>query len=218
MVLMLSGSPPHTWGIQDRGAPGQKPGWFIPTYVGHTAGRSDKCGGCTVHPHIRGAYGLGADGEALLNGSSPHTWGHWSCWPGPFSVHPHIRGAYGTVKLVLIDSTGSSPHTWGIQDAVAHLRCQLRFIPTYVGHTAKTLHRSIRSAVHPHIRGAYMGRPAKIYVKNGSSPHTWGIRTPASEERPPSAVHPHTRGAYGLLRRCLSVRVRFIPTHVGHTQ
>ena len=71
-----------------------------------------------------------------------------------------------------------------------------RFIPTYVGHTAPSSSISLVSTVHPHIRGAYMGRPAKIYVKNGSSPHTWGIR---------------------VLCVVGVQRLRFIPTYVGHT-
>ena len=131
---------------------------FIPTYVGHTAGRSDKCGGCTVHPHIRGAYGF-----LLLiflggGGSSPHTWGipqsrrlqpaparfiptyvghtpHPVEIPSSAAVHPHIRGAYKKPCCVGAQQGGSSPHTWGILilPAVQHQRP--RFIPTYVGHT-----------------------------------------------------------------------------------
>ena len=116
-AISQNGSSPHTWGIQPPGAHFVRRDRFIPTYVGHTAGRSDKCGGCTVHPHIRGAYGF-----LLLiflggGGSSPHTWGIQKallCWrtarrfiptyvghthtprcaaPAP-PVHPHIRGAY----------------------------------------------------------------------------------------------------------------------------
>lgn len=65
-----------------------------------------------------------------------------------------------------------------------------------MGHTGAYIINSFLP-VHPHIRGAYMGRPAKIYVKNGSSPHTWGIR--------------QVRGRDGRA-------ARFIPTYVGHTK
>ena len=61
-----------------------------------------------------------------------------------------------------------------------------------------------------------MGRPAKIYVKNGSSPHTWGIHGVAAIKEwvqrfiptyvgytammfgasGTGTVHPHIRGAY----------------------
>ena len=50
-------------------------------------------------------------------------------------VHPHLRGAYlnGTTGATI--SCGSSPPTWGIRLAVNEAERQLRFIPTYVGHT-----------------------------------------------------------------------------------
>ena len=70
------------------------------------------------------------------------------------------------------------------------------YLPTSVGHTLLPDPASMHHSVHPHIRGAYMGRPAKIYVKNGSSPPTWGIRD-----------HGHRHCPVG----------RFIPTYVGHT-
>ena len=54
------GSSPHTWGIP--GVPKRKSRKvrFIPTYVGHTtsSGRPESIK--TVHPHIRGAYIVGA--------------------------------------------------------------------------------------------------------------------------------------------------------------
>ena len=53
---MVSGSSPHTWGIQlsSRGWPRSRR--FIPTYVGHTEESQNQALRCTVHPHIRGAY------------------------------------------------------------------------------------------------------------------------------------------------------------------
>ena len=112
-----------------------------------------------------------------------------------------------------------------------------RFIPTYVGHTLDAAKAANVRSVHPHIRGAYMGRPAKIYVKNGSSPHTWGIRCDAGQTSARSRfiptyvghtscifvthvgapVHPHIRGAYASARRWGKLSRRFIPTYVGHT-
>ena len=113
----------------------------------------------------------------------------------------------------------------------------MRFIPTYVGHTA---------ALTEYLRGLA-----------GSSPHTWGIQRPlpGSPKRCrfipkyvghtatkgllvcATTVHPHIRGAYGRLaqaerRDCGSSPHtwgihsgfgqagqggRFIPTYVGHT-
>ena len=83
-----------------------------------------------------------------------------------------------------------------------------------------------------------MGRPAKIYVKNGSSPHTWGIPSqekdlPLSGRFIPTYVghtallqsgqryvcgsSPHTWGIQGGTVKWIAL-VRFIPTYVGHTQ
>ena len=71
-----------------------------------------------------------------------------------------------------------------------------RFIPTYVGHTVGYPVRCGNVAVHPHIRGAYHLDFVGDGKHGGSSPHTWGIRQFA-------AFAP--------------VKVRFIPTYVGHT-
>ena len=111
------------------------------------------------------------------------------------------------------------------------------FIPTYVGHT-RWYHGCMRaSAVHPHIRGAYLVFCNAKYTGFGSSPHTWGIpvwalsfycmhrfiptyvghtfQSPIFSFRP--AVHPHIRGAYLSRSGFLRPAIRFIPTYVGHT-
>ncbi len=56
MVLMLSGSSPHTWGIQAVNLLRPQIIRFIPTYVGHTPGSRCPAHCGSVHPHIRGAY------------------------------------------------------------------------------------------------------------------------------------------------------------------
>ena len=157
---------------------------------------------------------------SVLLGSSPHTWG--------IRMRP-----VGSVPA----PPGSSPHTWGIRTSVLFQLFQIRFIPTYVGHT-DNVHQVyqvqrrfiptyvghtragsppiLRRTVHPHIRGAYSGSGKSRSLKNGSSPHTWGIlqgrhvhlfptrfiptyvghtgtHQPASRHPP---VHPHIRGAY----------------------
>ena len=132
------------------------------------------------------------------SGSSPHTWGIRS------------RGRRAGV------CHGSSPHTWGIQKLAALVPVDERFIPTYVGHTPSHALLVSLSAVHPHIRGAYIKRPPRWGSPFGSSPHTWGIRRVpglrfhggrfiptyvghtryAPMGRRVDAVHPHIRGAY----------------------
>ena len=115
-------------------------------------------------------------------------------------------------------SVGSSPHTWGILVAQSADGLEVRFIPTYVGHTSAPgtapkgcpVHPHIRGAyvcgrsgrfpprpVHPHIRGAYIPSAGAYHRPPGSSPHTWGIR-------------PSFSIMWGIFR--------FIPTYVGHTE
>ena len=111
---------------------------FIPTYVGHT------------RPFVQHLPGL--------HGSSPHTWGipgfpsqsndgvrfiptyvgHTKNAPTRSlhkAVHPHIRGAYSIAQTAARRCGGSSPHTWGIQPRACLGGFDVRFIPTYVGHT-----------------------------------------------------------------------------------
>ena len=131
-------------------------------------------------------------------------------------VHPHIRGAYISRRSQNSCDTGSSPHTWGIQVWPMPQNQLNRFIPTYVGHTGVAERVQPTQSVHPHIRGAYTERQARLHAANGSSPHTWGIRFfnyfcpflprfiptyVGHTSQAPSggrgcAVHPHIRGAY----------------------
>ena len=192
------GSSPHTWGIQLFFRVQCANPRFIPTYVGHTVLSEKQRKILAVHPHIRGAYNFFNFSGNLLRGSSPHTWGilqdafSWSIFlrfiptyvghtsinarlPITFPVHPHIRGAYVIRRRPVRLRHGSSPHTWGIQTKDKDEKKAKRFIPTYVGHTAAFICRNVFSAVHPHIRGAYVGSATCRHSFVGSSPHTWGI-------------------------------------------
>ena len=213
------GSSPHTWGIRyDLVFRGR---WlrFIPTYVGHTPRSCSLWSPITVHPHIRGAYGVaervqptqsvhphirGAYAFKALaiyhvDGSSPHTWGIRRPAPGRDDlrpVHPHIRGAYRSRSVKSHSGFGSSPHTWGIRSILRIRPPTGRFIPTYVGHTAAGRAGSRPGPVHPHIRGAYPFVREPRQWEDGSSPHTWGIQVPDFLKAGPD---------------------RFITTYVGHT-
>ena len=176
-----------------------KPPRFIPTYVGHTVCQAIK---------------------NSLNRFIPTYVGHTvvvKCCFLHFPVHPHIRGAYGGEADLSSSCIGSSPHTWGIRSNSIIGSPFQRFIPTYVGHTARKL--------------------KTMPLQRGSSPHTWGIRFSGLASKITSAVHPHIRGAYdispngqkihlgssphtwGILNDCIVkiCIVRFIPTYVGHT-
>ncbi len=176
-----SGSSPHTWGIRRYDAPDQQARRFIPTYVGHTCATSRNLRNTSVHPHIRGAYGPLLPKLQRHFGSSPHTWGIRSAhllqrFLGRFiptyvghtqrvgcsllrpTVHPHIRGAYDVSARSRHRVCGSSPHTWGILSGRSGPTPCTRFIPTYVGHTARSDPPTVQRPVHPHIRGAYSSR------------------------------------------------------------
>ena len=137
--LIFPGSSPHTWGIR-----------FA------VSGEDDRL---TVHPHTRGAYTGSSRNVNSKIGSSPHTWGillrktmfrvyirFIPTYVGHTglseedkrsdSVYPHIRGAYAGLSAVKLPFDGSSPHTWGIRKSGIFHGRWLRFIPTYVGHTA----------------------------------------------------------------------------------
>ena len=135
----------------------------------------------------------------MISGSSPHTWGirqHHQPRRAAGAVHPHIRGAYNVTVQQQGEQGGSSPHTWGISRSGGGHNPHPRFIPTYVGHTLAARKSRKSSAVHPHIRGAYVPNAAISAASFGSSPHTWGI-----------PVEPKKKLRW----------FRFIPTYVGHT-
>ena len=172
-----------------------------------------------VHPHLRGAYAALPRQQLIFPGSSPHTWGipllglrmllpdrfiptyvghthaiHSDAIQSP--VHPHLRGAYEFPEFAFEPWNGSSPHTWGIPVLLLWAVGKRRFIPTYVGHTARRRFASSKS--------------------RGSSPHTWGIRRLERSFAIPLGSSPHT---WGILAGVLHdlIDPRFIPTYVGHT-
>ena len=140
-AFLKCGSSPHTWGIHRVRGQERAERRFIPTYVGHTRPRSRYHPHPPVHPHIRGAY---ACWRVLIVPASrfiPTYVGHTTLCkcPSPLvAVHPHIRGAYLVTDNNGAAKVGSSPHTWGIQPEGCNVIIHRRFIPTYVGHTAKS--------------------------------------------------------------------------------
>ena len=174
----MGGSSPHTWGIRAWGNDRAAIPRFIPTYVGHTRGTFPVCRGVAVHPHIRGAYFIMDEPIDFVDGSSPHTWGIRRAYP----AYPCIRRFIPTYVGHTIMANIKKPTT--------------RFIPTYVGHTPIAARLCYLKAVHPHIRGAYMGDEQGKNLYYGSSPHTWGIRIVGCVVVLIVAVHPHIRGAY----------------------
>ena len=113
---------------------------------------------------------------------------------------------------------GSSPHTWGIHPVTLTELLDVRFIPTYVGHTPLLFIFHHPLSVHPHIRGAYARCPTGPCTHRRFIPTYVGhTQTPADLETF-ILVHPPIRGAYTGDYSCFCVFIRFIPTYVGHTR
>ena len=91
---------------------------------------------------------------------------------------------------------GSSPRTWGTRGKGTDARSRVRFIPTHVGNTGKSVVLRLGCSVHPHARGEHVKLMESSGISPGSSPRTWG-----------------TLGGTGIF----SLKTRFIPTHVGNT-
>ncbi len=70
-----TGSPPPAWGILDVVGLGHAPARFTPTCVGNTLVCRSQSGGRTVHPHLRGEYGLRQSRPRTPIGSPPPAWG-----------------------------------------------------------------------------------------------------------------------------------------------
>ena len=111
---------------------------FIPTYVGHTNNQNTITGtndGSSPHTWgIRGRNGIHIRRLRFIPTYVGHT-NSGRKYAGCRPVHPHIRGAYDARYSPRLRACGSSPHTWGILEIADRETGDLRFIPTYVGHT-----------------------------------------------------------------------------------
>ena len=86
---------------------------------------------------------------------------------------------------------------WGTHQSKSAYLLIIRFIPTHVGNTVRSVIKWLYLSVHPHACGEHVGwHPLNVF-KHGSSPRMWG--TP-------------------LQQRFIGRKLRFIPTHVGNTQ
>ena len=71
----MAGSSPRAWGIPRMQARGIRTLRFIPTCVGNTIPDVFSSSRFTVHPHVRGEYGMESGGQLNPAGSSPRAWG-----------------------------------------------------------------------------------------------------------------------------------------------
>ncbi len=200
------GSSPRTWGTLRFAIPHIIKARFIPTHVGNTAsGRRDRRR-APVHPHARGEHEDRRQDATLGVGSSPRTWGtrdeeraderrtrfiptHVGNTPrgseirSGSPVHPHARGEHSKRARAGRAPSGSSPRTWGTRGASLASGRRHRFIPTHVGNTKESRSSQRKVPVHPHARGEHSGPPIGNGLRSGSSPRTWGTRTPPRRRR-----------------------------------
>ncbi len=113
------------------------------------------------------------------------------------SVHPHGCGEHPKTDLIAEKSGGSSPRVWGTLKPSEIRSKGLRFIPTGVGNTLKSVQSALVRSVHPHGCGEHPAELAESALIAGSSPRVWGTR-----RRPNALLTP----------------LRFIPTGVGNTR
>jgi len=112
--------------------------------------------------------------------------------------------------------TGPSPRAWGLAVVCCCRDLQVWSIPTCVGLGARARTAELASAVHPHVRGAWVCTLARQDAPGGPSPRAWGLATAIRDNCPigrsiptcvglgasveggvySSSVHPHVRGAW----------------------
>src|SRR5699024_8626595 len=150
------GPSPRAWGSVPAASRGPGPRRSIPTCVGLGLAVNVVARTREVHPHVRGARGLGRGLLGRGVGPSPRAWGsvrrRTACGSGARSiptcvglgwipeappegaaVHPHVRGA--RLLIVVLDEahTGPSPRAWGSGAGCGSSTTQGRSIPTCVG-------------------------------------------------------------------------------------
>src|SRR5699024_1712795 len=166
-----------------------------------------------VHPHVRGARGLGRGLLGRGVGPSPRAWGsvrrRTACGSGARSIPtcvglgrrpedppegaavlPHVRGA--RLLIVVLDEahTGPSPRAWGSGAGCGSSTTQGRSIPTCVG-LGPVLRRGLcPGTVHPHVRGARARPRSQPGRAHGPSPRAWGSGPSARAQHPAARTTP----------------------------
>ena len=130
--------------------------------------------------------------------------------------HPRTRGVYKVPPVGRGRFLGSSPHTRGLLMEGSNMTATKGIIPAHAGFTGAGAGGRDVAGDHPRTRGVYGLMTVIDAQRNGSSPHTRGLRRPArlevgqggiipahagfTRDRPRSARatrdHPRTRGVY----------------------
>ncbi len=191
---------PRTWGTRPEAEAEWQDVRFIPTHVGNATGPRTSGRRRSVHPHARGERGRLRDvGQRAVRFIPTHVGNALATKPAPelTAVHPLARGERFEPPAELTSSGGSSPRTWGTRRQSRHQDRRFRFIPTHVGNAGVPGRQQAARAVHPHARGERRSTGRERRAHAGSSPRTWGTLEPC---------------------KCVHLRTRFIPTHVGNAR
>ena len=131
------------------------------------------------HPRTRGVY---------VTGRKPRQ--------AAIPDHPRTRGVYMTPSHAADRRFGSSPHTRGLHHGFFIRMLSLGIIPAHAGFTDMPAVTEEGLEDHPRTRGVYLTASDLLHTREGSSPHTRGLRC----------------------RLILSAfRFRIIPAHAGFT-
>ena len=214
----VGGSSPHTRGALNAIPQALDDGRIIPAYAGSTIQLHPRARSEADHPRIRGEHPIAAKPGNLVMGSSPHTRGAHDdgaqlrrrrgiipAYAGSTPTipsrsagvgdHPRIRGEHASVANRMSPVLGSSPHTRGALVVFSLDSHFGRIIPAYAGSTTTTSSPRTRRGDHPRIRGEHCHTPLKVWIKQGSSPHTRGALRDRTIRCRPSRIIPAYAGS-----------------------
>ena len=177
-VRIGRGSSPHTRGAQRPAHAGHDHVRIIPAYAGSTREGAGGFPSIPDHPRIRGEHQKRTGGQAVRQGSSPHTRGAHVLGAARAAAgriipayagsterrrqemavlrdHPRIRGEHLAVHMATSKAAGSSPHTRGARSIRASGAERAGIIPAYAGSTPTGPGREPAPTDHPRIRGEH---------------------------------------------------------------
>ncbi|AAZ56966.1 conserved hypothetical protein [Thermobifida fusca YX] len=131
----------------------------------------------SAYPHVRGAHRALLDYTDGEPGPSPRAWGSLGAPVAAGQCRRSIPTCVGLTEIadeLRKRITGPSPRAWGSPPSAWTQVSSTRSIPTCVGLTEGSPRCYCENAVHPHVRGAHLGREASWMLSSGPSPRAWG--------------------------------------------
>ena len=125
------------------------------------------------------------------------------------SDHPRIRGEHFVLPRRHPPDKGSSPHTRGALRQQHLPRAGGGIIPAYAGSTCRKPSFRRKIGDHPRIRGEHYHTPLKVWIKQGSSPHTRGAPFARHDRRVERGIIP----AYAGSTTSGATRAKSTPDH-----